>query len=276
VKRLDQQQINQLRRTVLVNDNNRPSRRRDEHEPRMRYVILPPTTGTAAVSDVDYCEKTPAEAYRINSEGTRHLALAAREVGAIFCYVSTDYVFDGRGHTPYREEDRCAPVNVYGKSKLLGEEHARLLSERHWIVRTSWLFGEKRDSFVHHVLEWAKSKKDIRLVEDKIATPTYTADLASALYALFEKKVPWGIYHMTNEGGCSWMEYGKKILEFAKIRDVSVVPMRLQELDLLAKRPLYSILSGEKLLKAVGMGLRFWEGALEEYVTKLDEVISKG
>lgn len=229
---------------------------------------------SAAVSDVDYCEKMPNEAYRINGEGTRILAASAEECGAIFCYISSDYVFDGGKAAPYREEDLCNPINVYGKSKLLGEEHTRTLSKWYFIIRTSWLFGEGRDSFVHHVLGWARAKKEIRLVEDKQGSPTYTVDLAGAIHRLFKEKAPWGIYHVANQGGCSWLEYGRKVLEYGGVNGISLAPIRLGELKLLAERPLRTVLSSDKFC-GVTQGLRSWEEALREYVGTLHLTSSK-
>lgn len=231
---------------------------------------------SAALSDVDYCERVPEEAYRVNGEGTRILAELAEKAGAIFCYISSDYVFDGEKETPYVEEDRCRPINVYGKSKLLGEEHTRASSKRHFIIRTSWLFGEGRDSFVHHVLEWAKTKKEIRLVADKRGSPTYTVDLAAAIGALFEAKAPWGIYHVTNREECAWLEYGRKILLYGGVNGVSLMPMRLEELKLSAQRPLKSVLSSEKFSRVTRKEIRSWEGALKEYLATVNPVSSKG
>jgi len=225
---------------------------------------------TAAVSDVDFCETSPQEADRVNGEGTQIVAEAARACGALFCYLSTDYVFDGESRAPYREEDSCNPINRYGKSKWLGEKYTRSLCPRHYIVRTSWLFGENRDSFVHHVLEWALSRKEMRFVGDKWANPTYTPDLAECLYRLIEAKAPFGTYHITNrEGGCSWFEYGKQILATRGMNGVTVTSMSLAELKRSAKRPPMSTLNVDKFLEATGTPLRSWREALREYLTSV-------
>ena len=231
---------------------------------------------SAAISDVDYCEKVTQEAYRINGEGTRTLAEATDVCQARFCYISTDYVFDGENPSPYREEDPCRPLNVYGKSKLQGEEHTRAVCKHYVIIRTSWLFGENQDSFVHHVLEWAKTKTEIRLVSDKWSTPTYTPDLASSIYQLLDKGVPSGIYHVANGGvGCSWFDYGEKILAYRGLNHVPLIPMHLEALKRPAKRPPRSILSLEKFSKATGKEIRPWQEALKEYLTTVYTVPSK-
>ncbi|MBI4436604.1 MAG: dTDP-4-dehydrorhamnose reductase [Candidatus Omnitrophica bacterium] len=224
----------------------------------------------AAISDVDFCETSPAEADRVNGEGTRIVAKATCTSGALFCYLSTDYVFDGENKAPYREEDVCNPINRYGKSKWAGEKQTRSLCPRHYIVRTSWLFGENRDSFVHHVLEWALSRKEIRLVGDKWANPTYAPDLAECLYRLIETRAPFGTYHITNqEGGCSWFDYGKQILAYRGMNGVAVTSMSLAKLKRPAKRPPMSVLNIDKFLEATGSPPRSWREALREYLSSV-------
>ena len=221
---------------------------------------------TAAVADVDLCERQPALAEAVNTTSSAWIAEVACQVGALLCYVSTDYVFDGKSPTPYREEDPTAPVNVYGRTKLEGE---KAVQERHssfYIVRTSWLFGEGHDSFVHHVLKWAEEKPQLRLVDDKWCTPTYTLDLASGILTLLEKKAPFGVYHVTNGGkGCSWRFYGQEVLARSGFNHVKVSPMTLQELHLAAARPAMTILDTEKCQRQ-GVVLRDWREALKEYL----------
>lgn len=236
----------------------------------MRTVQPDTVIHTAAISDVDFCERNPEEAYRVNGEGSRWVAESSNLCGAALCYVSTDYVFDGENETPYREEDPCRPLNIYGKSKLQGEQVTRDTCPRHYIVRTSWLFGENRDSFVHHVLKRAEHQKEIPLVVDKTSTPTYSADLAAHLYKLLEKNAPFGTYHVVNGGGaCSWLDYGQKILAVRGLNGVRLRPIRLNELHLSARRPLHSILSHEKFFQKTGEKPRAWQEALKEYLTEV-------
>ena len=220
---------------------------------------------TAAVTDVDLCERDPVLAEAVNAAGTASIAQGAREIGALLCYVSTDYVFDGTASTPYREEDPTRPLNVYGRTKLEGERGVRdHLS--YYITRTSWLFGEGHDSFVHHVLAWAQTKPELRLVDDKWCTPSYTPDVAAGILALLEKRSPYGIYHLTNGGeGCSWRRYGQEILRLAGLGDLKVLPMTLKELSLAAARPAMTVLNTEKFQGRV-MAMRNWQKALKEYL----------
>ncbi len=222
----------------------------------------------AAISDVDYCERHAEEAHQVNGEGTRFLAEVSRQQNVPFCYISTDYVFEGERPQPYREEDPCRPVNVYGKSKLEGEMHSRKYP-RHWIIRTSWLFGEGHDSFVHHVLGWSKTKKEISLVEDKWSIPTYTPDLANAIYSLFEKEIPPGVYHIASGGGgCSWLEYGREILALGGAGHIPLRPISLGTLGLAAKRPLRTVLNCDKFSRVLGSSLRPWREALRDYLNE--------
>ena len=221
---------------------------------------------TAAMTDVDACEKDPALAEAVNASGTKTVAQGAKEVGALLCYVSTDYVFDGQSPIPYREEDLPNPLNVYGRTKWEGEKRVQSQTSAYYIVRTSWLFGEGHDSFVHHVLTWAQARSELRLVDDKWCIPSYTADVAMGILALVEKGPPSGIYHLTNGGdGCSWRRYGEEILKHAGLEHLKVLPMTLRELNLTAQRPPMTILNTEKFQRH-GMVLRDWQSALGEYL----------
>ena len=221
---------------------------------------------TAAVADVDLCEQDPALAEAVNAAGTSLVAQGAKETDALLCYVSTDYVFDGTSPTSYREGDSKRPLNVYGKIKLKGEKSVQDQVSAHYVVRTSWLFGEGHDSFVHHVLKWAQTKPELRLVEDKWCVPSYTCDVASGILALLEKKPSYGIYHLTNGGeGCSWYHYGREILNQAGFNRLKVFPMTLRELNLTAPRPPMTILNTERFQHRV-MAMRDWRKALGEYL----------
>jgi len=223
---------------------------------------------TAAEADVDRCEKEPQLAQEVNARGTAQVARAAKEVGALLCYISTDYVFDGEGRSPYREEDPPRPVNVYARTKAAGEEAVASEVSAHYILRTSWLFGEGHDSFVHHVLQWAAARSELKLVDDKWSIPSYAPDVAGGILALIEKRPPHGIYHLSNAGGgCSWRVYGEEILKQAGV-EVAVRPMSLRELKLAAPRPPMTVLNIEKFQRSVTV-LRDWRKALAEYITTI-------
>lgn len=220
---------------------------------------------TAAVADVDLCERQPALAEAVNATSSDWIAKAAGEIGALLCYVSTDYVFDGKGRRPYQEEDAIGPVNVYARTKVEGERAVQSGLPSFYIARTSWLFGEGRDSFVHHILTWAEAKAELQLVNDKWSIPSYTLDVAAGILALIEKKPPFGIYHLSNGGGgCSWQEYGAEVLRQAGLSHVKTKGISLSELKLAAPRPPMTVLEIGKFKREV-MVLRDWRKALGEY-----------
>jgi len=220
---------------------------------------------TAAISNVDNCELSPELAQHINVKGTENLVLAAQEVDATFIFISTDYVFDGRKKTPYKEEDQTNPINVYGRTKLSAEELIRSQLKNFFIIRTSWLFGEKRKNFVDTVLERAKNEKIIKIVNDKFGNPTYSLDLSKAILKLLELN-KWGLYNITNQGMCSWFDWAKKILRYAQINNAKVSGISLGELNLAAKRPFMSALDTTKFSDLGVFSLRPWQEALSEYL----------
>ncbi|MBU0549327.1 MAG: dTDP-4-dehydrorhamnose reductase, partial [Candidatus Omnitrophica bacterium] len=173
---------------------------------------------TAGFTDVDECELNQKKAFSINSLGTKNVAGAANEVGATLFYISTDYVFDGKKSIPYTESDIPNPVNIYGKSKLEGEEIIRNNLTKYFILRTSWLFGPRGKNFVSTILQKAKENDRLQVVDDQVGSPTYTLDLADAIRFLLSTLNSqllsgyYGIYHITNAGSCSWYEFAKEII----------------------------------------------------------------
>jgi dTDP-4-dehydrorhamnose reductase len=217
----------------------------------------------AAMTDVDACELKPDQAFLVNEQGTRHVAQAAKRAGALMVYISTDYVFDGAKQSPYLETDPVKPINVYGQSKLAGERATQEAADRWLVVRTSWVYGNGRKNFVTNVLEWAKTQPVLRLVKDKVGSPTYAKDLASAIKHLAQIKAT-GIYHATGEGACTWAEYGQEILKIAGI-EKEIVPIAFEELKRPAKRPSCSVLKNAQLNKT-GFAMRSWQLALREFL----------
>ena len=195
----------------------------------------------AAYTAVDKAESEPEDAIQINGFGTRWVAEACREVGAKMIYISTDYVFGGDGHTPYEVHDEKNPVNMYGRSKLLGEDSVSAILNRHFIVRVSWVFGINGKNFVKTMLRLAESRDKLRVVDDQIGSPTYTVDLARLLadMAATEK---FGTYHASNEGFCSWADFAKEIFEQAGL-SVEVEGIPTIEYPTPARRPFNSRLS---------------------------------
>lgn len=220
---------------------------------------------TAAMADVDQCEALPVKAIETNGIGTYYVAKEARKLGAKLIYLSSDYVFDGRKFRPYEEEDARHPLSVYGIGKLLGEEFVRALLKDATIIRTSWLFGGEGTNFVRKIIEKGKVNDDVLVVSDQVGSPTYVPDLISAMFALLEQKP--GIYHVANGGSCSRYELAKSIFTFAGFDKTSIRPVTTEEFQLQAPRPAYSVLS-QKKLNELGIEMRDWQQALEEYMRK--------
>lgn len=217
----------------------------------------------AAHTAVDLCETDIENAYKINAIGPRNLAIACEKVGAKLVQVSTDYVFDGNGVRPYREDDITCPNSVYGTSKLMGENLVREFCSKYFIVRTAWLYGEG-NNFVRTMLKLSETNSELNVVNDQIGSPTSTVDLAKAIIDLIHTE-HYGIYHGTCEGQCSWYDFAKKIFEIKNI-DIKVNPVTSDEFKRPAPRPKYSVLDNF-MLKLVGLNsFRKWEDSLEEYL----------
>lgn len=218
----------------------------------------------AAYTDVDGCEKRPDVCAKVNVEGTRNISEAAAQANAALIYISTDYVFDGTQKTPYREEDAVSPISAYGRAKADAEKIVSAL-KRYLIIRSSFLFGLGKRGFVEAILEQANKNKTVKVVCDKYGTPTYVNDLAQALLIICAQ-LPGGILNITNSGYCSWIEYAQKIVEFAKIKGVTFLPLRLRDYPFIARRPAFSVLDNSRLRGLIGQPLRPWQEALKEYV----------
>ncbi|KQU19317.1 NAD(P)-dependent oxidoreductase [Bacillus sp. Leaf75] len=222
---------------------------------------------TAAFTNVDLCETEIEKAYLINGIGPYYLACEAKEKKIKFFHISTDYVFNGEKAEPYIEEDSTNPKTIYGKSKQLGETLALATYENTTIIRTSWLYGHEGENFVNTIKKLASQTQEIRVVHDQYGCPTYTKDLGLAIEKLLEK--PRGIYHVMNSGSCSWFEFATEIVTFLKSQTV-VLPVSTEEYGSKILRPMYSVLSPEKL-NSKGIFLRNWIEALHEFLKKEDD-----
>jgi len=222
----------------------------------------------AALTRVDDCESQAEQAFAVNAEGMKHVALAALRCQAKVVYLSTDYIFDGEKREPYLEDDPPHPLNAYGRSKWKGEEYVRTLLKDWLIVRTQWLYGKHGKNFVTSILEQTKEKNELRIVDDQVGSPTYTVDLSKILSTLIQKKAE-GIYHATNNGTCSWCEFGQAILQLSGLGKIRVIPISSQELKKPATRPAYSVLGCEKLTATMGVTPRSWIEALRDYLESL-------
>lgn len=239
---------------------------------------------TAAYVRVDDCETEQDKAFKVNALGARNVAVAAQELGAKLVHVSTDYIFGGVEETlvvshkaggdkprPYTEFDAPIPLSVYGKSKLAGEDFIRHLYTKHFIVRTSGLFGiagarGKGGNFVETILKLAQEREKLKVVNDQVFSPTYTKDLAQKIAQLIETE-HYGIFHITNRGICSWYEFAKEILEQASLK-IPVIPITSDKYPQRARRPRFSVLDNYHL-RLLGLDdMRTWQEALKDYMIK--------
>lgn len=211
----------------------------------------------------------------VNVEGTRNLALAAKEVGAKFVYISTDYVFNGEGSEPWRPDDKnYAPINVYGQSKLDGELEVSKILDKYFIVRIAWVFGRNGKNFIKTMIEVGKKHSVVKVVDDQIGTPTYTVDLARLLVDMIETN-KYGYYHATNEGGyISWADFAEEIYKQAgmgtKVERVTTSEYEEIAGKTVAKRPFNSRLDKSKLVENGFKPLPEWQDATKRFVNLLE------
>lgn len=218
----------------------------------------------AAFTDVDCAETERDTAYQVNVLGTRNIAAAASAVGSSILYISTDYVFDGEKGDGYLEFDEPNPLNFYGKTKYLGEVSVRELSERFYIVRTSWLFGRNGRNFVGTMVELAERGHEISVVDDQYGSPTYTRDLAASIGNLLERPA-YGVYHLTNSGQCSWYEFAIDIFNELGM-EVCLKPVKSHEFPRPARRPSFSVLRNYNWSMEGFKPLRNYRDALRDYI----------
>ena len=219
---------------------------------------------SAAYTNVDDCEANQDIAHAVNGEGVRNLAIACCEIGCPLVHISTDYIFNGRNDRPWVEDDEIDPINVYGKSKLEGEEAILEILDKYFIVRTAWLYGINGRNFPRTMLELAQNHSEITVVHDEVGCPTYTHDLAEAISQLIETDY-YGIYHITNSGSCSWCEFARYIFDVADI-DVNVIPVTASEFARPAPRPSYSVLENRNWIENGFKPLRDYKDAIKEYI----------
>lgn len=220
----------------------------------------------AAYTAVEKAESEQERCRQVNADGTRSLALACRRTDAKLLYISTDYVFSGEGDQPHRVDDPTGPLNVYGETKLAGEQAVRELLEHHWIVRTSWVFGNHGSNFVKTMLRLGAEREEVRVVDDQVGSPTYTGDLAKLLcdMAVGDK---YGTYHAANAGFCSWAEFAREIFRMAGL-PTRVLPVSTAEYPSKAVRPMNSRLDQSALQKAGFQPLPHWKDALNVFFSR--------
>ncbi len=232
----------------------------------------------AAMTNVDSCESQPEQSFLVNGTAPGYLAEVTRQLGAILVHISTDFVFSGDKTTPYVELDKTEPLSVYGQSKLAGEQailHSGL--DKYYIVRTSWLYGSAGSNFVETVIRLAVEREELGIVSDQIGTPTSATDLVAVIWTLLGKNqeqntpAPFGIYHYSNDGICSWYEFACAIVKLMRQAEIplklkELKPIKTAEYPLPANRPAYSVMSKEKIISATDMQIPHWQESLKQYM----------
>ncbi len=225
---------------------------------------------TAAMHHVENCEREPDKAFAVNGLGPRNLAVVARDLGAVLMHVSTDYVFDGSKGSPYTEEDSPLPLNAYGVTKLAGEHFVCATTARHFVIRTSGLYGKSPCrakgglNFIELMLRLAKERGEVRVVDSEVVTPTSTAELAQQMVQLSHSDC-YGLYHATAEGCCSWYEFAREIFAITDTA-VHLKVAAPDEFPIKVARPKYSVLEN-RALKSRGLNaFRPWQDALHKYL----------
>lgn len=233
----------------------------------------------AAYTAVDRAESEPALAHTVNAEAPGAMAEACARTGAWLIHYSTDYVFDGTATEPYTEDAEVSPLNVYGRTKLAGEEAIRAAHDRHLIFRTSWVYSNHGQNFLNTMLRLASERDELNIVSDQAGTPTYAGSLADAtdriLHTLSNR---WsedhdvsGTYHMTCAGSTTWFDFARRIFELSGLSDrVRVNPITTSEFPTPAARPMFSVLANDKLERVFGVRLESWDDALYKCLSERD------
>lgn len=211
----------------------------------------------AAYTNVDKAEEEPDTAELVNAKSAEYIAKACNSNNAVMIYISTDYVFDGTKKTPYVPDDTTNPTGAYGLSKLHGEEAVRKFCPAHYIIRTSWLYGHHGKNFVETMISLAE-KTELKVVDDQVGCPTWTVDLSDAIISFIDEEPPFGTYHACGAGSTSWYGFAKEIFDLMSL-NVKLIPCVTEEFPRPAKRPAYSVMDNEGLL-------RDWKQALQEYI----------
>jgi dTDP-4-dehydrorhamnose reductase len=236
----------------------------------LRHAAANVVVNTSAMHHVERCEQNPDGAFAVNALGARNLAEVTRDLGAVLIHVSTDYVFDGKKAEPYVEEDAPVPLNVYGNTKLAGEYFARTLNPKHFVLRTSALYGKlpcrgkSGLNFVELMLKLARERGKVRVVDSEIVTPTPTTELAKQMVAL-SRSDAHGLYHATAEGSCSWYEFAKEIFDTTNTQ-VQLEIAGPGEFPAKVPRPAYSVLENRGLKTRSLNCFKSWREGVRDYL----------
>ena len=225
----------------------------------------------AAYTAVDKAEEDLATARKVNKDGAANLAKLCKAYGATLVHVSTDFVFEGNAPYLLTETDAANPINVYGLTKLEGEQAIADVLPEHYTIRTSWLYSEYGNNFVKTMLRLGAERDELKIIADQLGTPTYAIDLAACILAIIAAdNKQYGIYHYSNEGVTSWYDFAQAIFDIAKIQ-VKVYPIRTAQYPTPAVRPTFSVMDKAKVKSTFNMEIPYWRHSLEECIKRLNE-----
>ncbi len=238
----------------------------------LTYII-----NCSAYTAVDLAEDERDKAFAINEKGVANIATIAKDKKSVLIHISTDYVFDGSSSTPLTEEQKTAPLNSYGESKLAGEEQIQNLWPKHYIIRTAWLYGKERNNFVKTMIRLMNERSELSIVADQWGTPTYTVDLAKSIISIIENnRENYGIYHFSNTGETNWYEFALEIYRLGKKEGIihnqcTLSPITTEQFPTKAKRPHYSLLSKEKIKRTFSLTIPAWKESLYRCIKTMVE-----
>ena len=224
----------------------------------------------AAYTAVDKAEDDKETAIKINKTGVENLSRHCAANGSVLIHVSTDFVFKGDQSTPRNENSIAEPVNVYGQTKLDGERVVEALLEKHFIIRTGWLYSEYGNNFVKTMLKLGAERDELKIIADQAGTPTYGIDLAACImYIIQSESTAFGVYHYSNEGIASWYDFAKAIFDISGTL-VKVIPVKTEEYITRAVRPAYSVMDKSKIKRNFGLEIPYWRDSLVTCINKLN------
>ena len=247
---------------------------REAVERFVREHAIGAVVNCAAYTDVERAEEDAERAELLNATAAGHLARAMKGVGGLLVHVSTDYVFDGTAHTPYREDTAPSPLGAYGRTKLAGERAVMASGCRYLIFRTAWLYSEYGHNFLKTMLRLTSERDTLQVVFDQIGTPTYAGDLALAIFSIIESERyagNEGVYHFTDEGVCSWYDFATEIAAAAGHDSCHIIPCHTSEFPTKAARPAYSVLDKTKIKTTFQMDIPHWRESMIYCLKQLAE-----
>lgn len=222
----------------------------------------------AAYTAVDKAESEKEQAFLVNGEAVKYIAEACKITKTVLIHISTDFVFDGTKNSPYTEEDQPNPINIYGASKLKGEQYVQNILTNFFIIRTSWVYSEHGNNFVKTMLRLGKDRDELSVVNDQFGSPTYAGDLAAVILKFIEEKnTNFGVYHYSNEGEISWFDFAKTIFISSKNK-IKLNSIPAANYPTPARRPMFSVMDKSKYKDLFSSEIPFWEESLNKMITK--------